>query len=75
MLPHGERLPQNEENSKESRMERKGVGPGRVRLLEEGRMWTKGKSSATGTGEQRSFVSLFLEVFQQLMLLLREVGD
>ena len=50
-------------------------GPGRVRLLEEGRMWTKGKSSATGTGEQRNFVSLFLEVFQQLMLLLCEVGD
>ena len=59
----------------QSGLERKGVGPGRVRLLEEGRMWTKGKSSATGTGEQRNFVSLFLEVFQQLMLLLCEVGD
>ena len=74
-IAHVRQTPSYPNVPEQNGLERKCVGPGRIRLLREGRMWTKGNSSAPGTEEQRNFVSLFLEVFEQLMLLLCEVGD
>lgn len=74
-IAHVRQTPSYTNVPEQNGLERKCVGPGRNRLLREGRMWTKGNSSAPGTEEQRNFVSLFLEVFEQLMLLLCEVGD